>query len=114
MQEWTRQFRKGLLELCVLNVLGTSESYGYKIVRNLEQYDELAVSESTLYPILSRLRKDGFLKVRVGPSQSGPPRRYFSLTNLGRTYTEGLNRYWDDLTRAVNRLRRSIGKEIQK
>ena len=48
MQEWTRQFRKGLLELCVLNLLGGRESYGYEIVRDLEQFDELAVSESTV------------------------------------------------------------------
>ena len=78
MQEWIRQFRKGLLELCVLNLLAARESYGYEVVRSLEEFEELAVSESTLYPILARLRKDGYLKVRTGPSQSGPPRRYFS------------------------------------
>jgi PadR family transcriptional regulator PadR len=113
VQDWIRQFRKGLLELCVLNLLETDESYGYEIVRNLQQFDELAVSESTLYPILSRLKKDGFLKVRIGPSQSGPPRRYFSLTGIGRTYTEALNTYWDGLVKAVRKLRSTIIEEIE-
>ena len=111
MQEWIRQFRKGLLELCVLNLLQESESYGYRIVQDLQEFDELSVSESTLYPILSRLKRDGFLKVRISPSTSGPPRRYFLLTSAGRTYTEGLNRYWDGLTTAVETLRKRVRKE---
>ncbi len=112
MQEWIRQFRKGLLELCVLNMLAAQESYGYEIVRNLEEFGVLSVSESTLYPILSRLRRDGYLRVRLAPSQSGPQRRYFTLTNLGQSYTRSLNLYWDGLTEAVSRLRATSGKEI--
>lgn len=112
MQEWIIQFRKGLLELCVLNLLALQESYGYEIVRILQQFDELAVTESTIYPILSRLRKDGFLKVRTGPSPSGPPRRYFSLTGIGQTYTETLNDYWDGLVLAVRELRSSLPEEV--
>lgn len=114
MDSWLRQFRKGLLEMCVLNLLAIQESYGYQIVRNLQEFEEFAVTESTLYPILSRLRKDGFLKVRTGPSQSGPPRRYYSLTVLGQKYTETLNDYWDGLVVSVDKLRSSLIEEISK
>jgi len=114
MQEWIRQFRKGLLELCVLNLLALQESYGYQIVRSLQQFDELAVTESTLYPILSRLRRDGFLKVRTGASHSGPPRRYFSLTSIGQKYTKTLNEYWDGLVVTVKKLRSSVMEEVSK
>ena len=105
MQEWIRQFRKGLLELCVLNFLFHQESYGYEIVRKLQQFEVLSMSESTLYPILARLRKDGHLSVRVVPSEGGPVRRYFCLTQLGRSYLANLNTYWEDLIKAIDELR---------
>ncbi|TFH04100.1 MAG: PadR family transcriptional regulator [Spirochaetales bacterium] len=111
MQDWVRQFRKGLLELCILNLLSAGESYGYEIARNLEQVEGLAVSESTLYPILTRLKLSGLVKVRTGPSQGGPERRYLSLTTTGRTYTESLNLYWDRLTKSVEHLRHPSEKE---
>jgi PadR family transcriptional regulator PadR len=114
MEAWIRQFRKGLLEMCVLNLLAIQESYGYQIVRSLQNFEEFVVTESTLYPILTRLKKDGFLKVRTGPSQSGPPRRYYSLTSIGQTYTESLNEYWDGLVVSVDKLRSSLIKEVSK
>ena len=105
MQDWVRQFRKGLLELCVLNFLFHQESYGYEIVRRLQEFEVLSMSESTLYPILARLRKDGHLAVRVVPSDGGPQRRYFSLTQLGRGHLESLNLYWENLKKAIDELR---------
>ncbi len=114
MEAWIRQFRKGLLEMCVLNLLAIQESYGYQIVRSLQHFEEFAVTESTLYPILTRLKSDGFLKVRTGPSQSGPPRRYYSLTSIGQKYTESLNEYWDGLVVSVDKLRSSLIEEVSK
>ena len=104
MKEWVSQLRRGLLELCLLNLLKHGESYGYEIVRRLRAVEELAVTESTVYPILSRLRKDGYLKVRSVPSPGGPPRRYFSLTRHGTSYLTGMNEYWSDLTAAIGRM----------
>ncbi len=73
MDSWITQLRKGLIELCVLNLLEQGESYGYEILQALQEIEELVVTDSTVYPILSRLRKDGCLKVQVKPSSSGPP-----------------------------------------
>jgi PadR family transcriptional regulator PadR len=105
MKVWITQLRKGLLEFCVLNLLAHGEAYGYEITQRLKALDALAVQESTLYPILARLREEGYLKVRATPSPGGPPRRYFSLTLLGRQRVEHMNDYWDQLQSALHRLR---------
>ena len=111
IKDWVRQLRKGLLEFCLLNLLHSSESYGYEIVQRLKQIEELVVRESTVYPILARLRQAGYLKVRVVPSSGAPPRRYFSLTHMGDSYTHEINGYWDSLNKAINYLRDSIQRE---
>lgn len=109
MKSWITQLRKGLLELCVINVLERGEGYGYQIVQRLKMLEDLAITESTVYPILSRLRKEGFLKVRAVASSEGPPRRYFSLTVLGRRRVREMNEYWDSLTGSIQAL--SSGEE---
>jgi len=111
MRDWVTQFRKGLLELCLLNLLKEGESYGYEVVQRLKSASVLAVTESTVYPILSRLRKEGHLAVRSEPSPGGPPRRYFSLTRLGEGPLREMNAYWDDLGAAIRELREKAGSD---
>jgi PadR family transcriptional regulator PadR len=93
------------MEFCVLNLLTHGESYGYEILQSLQQIEELVVTDSTVYPILSRLRKDGYLSVNVRPSEEGPPRRYFSLTALGRQRVKEMNLYWNSLQVAIEKLK---------
>jgi PadR family transcriptional regulator PadR len=113
MDGWITQLRKGLLDFCILNVLRQGESYGYEIVQKLKRVEELAVSESTVYPILARLRAEGLLKVRDVPSPAGPPRRYFALTVTGKLRIAEMNAYWDLLGQALTHLRQhdSAGKD---
>ena len=106
MEAWVTQLRKGLMEFCILNILRNGESYGYEIVQSLQSVDELVVTESTVYPILSRLRKEGYLRAQVKPSQEGPPRKYFSLTALGRHRVAEMNAYWKSLQQAIAKLTR--------
>lgn len=103
---WITQLRKGVLEYCVLLVLKQRENYGYEIVQALKRVEDLAVSESTVYPILARLRTEGFLKSRDVKSESGPPRRYFSLTARGKVRLAEMNEYWPILTQALNDLKK--------
>lgn len=105
MSGYVSQFRKGLMELCLLNLLAQGESWGYRIVQGLREIEGLAVSESTVYPILARLSADGHLRVRTEPSSGGPARRYFRLTDAGERYLAELNRYWDEVAAGVRRLR---------
>ena len=102
---WITQLRKGLLEYCVLPVLRQGENYGYEIVQALQRIEDLAVSESTVYPILARLKQEGFLKVRDVPSAAGPPRRYFALTPRGKVRLAEMNAYWPMLTEALEQLK---------
>jgi len=105
MRIWITQLRKGLMEYCVLNAISRGETYGYELVQRMRGIEQLAVTESTVYPILSRLKQDGYVKVRDAPSSSGPPRRYFSLTSIGRHRIGEMNAYWDGLCAAMTELR---------
>ena len=111
IEGWITQLRKGLLEYCVLLVLRRGESYGYEIVQALKRIEDLAVSESTVYPILGRLREEGCLKARDVPSAAGPPRRYFALTPRGKVRLAEMNAYWPMLTGALEQLKTGTGKE---
>lgn len=103
---WITQWRKGLLEYGVLLALRRGESYGYAIVQLLKAHDALAVSESTVYPILTRLCRERLLKVRDVPSPEGPPRRYFALTTLGRIRLAEMEAYWDLLAGTMHQLKK--------
>lgn len=102
---WITQLRKGLLEYCVLTVLSGGESYGYEIVAALGKIEEFAVSESTVYPILARLRQEKFLKVRDVPSGQGPKRRYFSLTAIGKVRLAEMNHHLKKIDSAISQLK---------
>ena len=101
---WVTQLRKGILELCLLNSLRGGERYGYEIVRGLADVEGLVVQEGTVYPILSRLRREGLLEASLQESDSGPPRKYYALTRHGRQALRAMNRYWKRLTADITGL----------
>ena len=82
-----------------------------ELQKDLQEIEELVVTDSTVYPILTRLRKDGYLKVRVAPSGEGPPRRYFSLTVVGQQRLQEMNIYWRNLQAAIERLQHGDRRE---
>ena len=84
--------------------LRQGEAYGYELLQKLAGVDGLAITESTVYPILSRLKKEGSVKVRVAPSPAGPPRRYYRLTGLGRARLNQMERYWNEIQTSANAL----------
>lgn len=91
---WETQLRKGVAELAVLAVIAREESYGYRIVEKLQELDGLALSESTVYPVLTRLTRSGLLAVRTEASPAGPTRRYYRLTPTGRKWLSELTAGW--------------------
>ena len=103
---WTTQLRKGVLELCMLNIIGRSRVYGYDIVRQLRDIDALVVSEGTIYPILSRLKRDGLVRTSLEESPEGPARKYYELTRRGDQLLGEMNSYWDVLNRGMSDLRK--------
>lgn len=87
------QLLKGILEGCVLGILSREETYGYKIVEILVK-SGFDVNEATVYPILLRLQKQGYLQIEKRPSQLGPDRKYYSLTRTGQMYLQSFKVTW--------------------
>lgn len=97
------QMRKGVLEFCILSILSDGEHYPTEIIERMKQA-RLLVVEGTLYPLLTRLKNDGLLSYRWVESQSGPPRKYFTLTPDGKVFLKELIDGWKELTDSVNQI----------
>ena len=88
----TAQYKKGVLELCVLSLLHKRECYGYEISEFLSEH--IDISDGTVYPILRKLKTDGLLTTYLQEESGGPPRKYYQLTQLGReTYQADREEY---------------------
>ena len=98
------QFKKGVLELCVLSLLVQRDFYGYEMVEYISNY--INISEGTIYPLLRRFRTEGYVKTYLQESQEGPPRKYYKITEEGRKAYEDLVKEWEDFTLGVNKILR--------
>jgi len=96
------QMRKGTLQYCVLALLVNEERYGFDLVRALAEMDGMVTSEGTIYPLLSRLRRDGLVETTWRESTSGPPRRYYKLTTAGRASLDAFKGEWSRFRDAVD------------
>ena len=98
------QMRKGILEYCILSILGEKDLYATNIINALKEND-LIVVEGTLYPLLTRQKNAGLLNYRWEESTQGPPRKYYSLTDTGRSYLKELDDSWDSLVKSVKSIK---------
>lgn len=98
------QLRRGALEHCVLALLADEERYGFDIVRTLGSIDGLVTGEGTLYPLLARLKKDGYVTTRWRESDAGPPRKYYAITREGRFALADFTAQWRLFRDAVDDL----------
>jgi PadR family transcriptional regulator, regulatory protein PadR len=94
------QMRKGILELCILSIIHDEESYPGDIISRLKE-SNLIVVEGTLYPLLTRLKNDGLLDYSWRESTSGPPRKYFKITEAGLGFYDSMKSSWEELVLAV-------------
>jgi PadR family transcriptional regulator, regulatory protein PadR len=92
------QLRKGILELAILSALSRNTHYGFSLIRDLAAAGTLDLKEGTIYPILSRLAREGLVQTEWVESRQGPPRKYYSLTQAGRILCQALN---DEFRRLV-------------
>ena len=88
------QMRRGAIEYCVLALLQSDDRYGFEITRQLSEADGLVTSEGTVYPLLTRLRKDGLVDTYWKESTEGPPRRYYRITSNGKRALRSFNDQW--------------------
>jgi PadR family transcriptional regulator PadR len=96
--------RRGTLTYCVLAILERGEAYGFELVRSLSKEDGMVTSEGTIYPLLSRLRRDRLVETTWRESSEGPPRRYYRLTKAGHEALAGFRSEWSRFRDAVDHL----------
>ena len=97
------QMRKGILEFCILSLINNREMYVSDLIDELKK-GKLDVVEGTLYPLLTRLKNGEFLAYRWEESTSGPPRKYYQITDKGKTFLTELLNTWNELTESVNQI----------
>ncbi len=97
------QMRKGVLEYCILSILKNGDAYTSEILSTLKGA-EMIVVEGTIYPLLTRLKNAGLLTYRWEESTSGPPRKYYVLTENGKMFLKELDKNWNKLVNAVNQV----------
>ncbi|MBO4801331.1 MAG: PadR family transcriptional regulator [Bacteroidaceae bacterium] len=98
------QMRKGMLEYCILLLLKRQAAYASDIIQQLKEA-ELLVVEGTLYPLLTRLKKDGLLAYEWQESTQGPPRKYYCLTDSGLHFLGELDQAWGEISTTVSLLK---------
>lgn len=96
------QFKKGVLELCVLSLLLKRDFYGYELVEHISEY--ISISEGTIYPLLRKFRNEGYVTNYLEESQEGPPRKYYTLTPRGKEAYEQLDLEWESFVAGVNNI----------
>ena len=106
------QLRKGVIELCILALIAQKDMYGYDIVRAMEKYTD--INEGTVYPILRRLTKDGYFATYLVESDSGPSRKYYTLTDRGRIYLKKNILDWEEIMLLVNSILKGEENDEQK
>ena len=102
-ENFRSQMKKGILELCVLKIVQFQECYASNISERLKKADLLVV-EGTLYPLLTRMKNAGWIQYRWEESKSGPPRKYYQITEEGVSILQKLEKEWDSLTQSIQSL----------
>jgi PadR family transcriptional regulator, regulatory protein PadR len=103
-ERWEQQMRKGALEMATLAVLWSGRLYGLEIIRRFEDSSQLTLAEGTIYPILGRLRSEGLLASEWVEAEAGHPRKYYWLTDAGRTRLQQMAETWTEFSRELGRL----------
>lgn len=96
------QFKKGILDLCVLSILADDDCYGYEIVSKIVSYIE--ISDGSIYPLLRRFKNEEYVTSYLQESIEGPPRKYYTLTQKGKETYEKLHHEWFQFQSSINQL----------
>lgn len=96
------QFKKGVLELCVLSILDRRDCYGYELVNEISK--NVHISEGTIYPLLRRLKNEGYFTTYLQESSEGPPRKYYRITEFGKETKVSLINEWLKFVEGINRI----------
>jgi PadR family transcriptional regulator PadR len=104
------QMRRGILEFCIVSLLADNHIYTAELIKRLKAAN-LIVTDGTLYPLLNRLQKANLLQYKWVESDAGPPRKYYSLTETGKSFLAQLDVAWQDITTSVETIRKGQHNE---
>lgn len=109
LEKVKKQMKRGVLEMCILSIISEGEIYPSDILDRLKKIGpEILVKEGTLYPLLTRLKNAGMLQYTWRESTQGPPRKYYSITEQGKLFLNGLLQTWNQLVLAVNNTTKNL------
>lgn len=107
--EWKSQIKRGTLEFAIMLMIKDKPTYGYEIISALEKHPLLAAKENTVYPLLRRLLKAGYISSSWQESSEGlPPRKYYSITDIGAEYIDEMCKEWDSLLMSISEIRGGV------
>lgn len=104
LDKWKSQVKKGTLTFVVLNVLKNNEFYGYEFIEEVKKLTKIEIAEGTFYPLMNRLKKENLVTSKWVEQESGIPRKYFSLTDIGRKTLGEMREYWEDLSSSIKKI----------
>lgn len=106
VRKWQSQVKKGTLAYVLLLVLKDKELYGYELIEEVKQHTSIEIAEGTLYPLMNRLKTAGMVTSKWVEQESGIPRKYYVLTSEGQKNLQKMNRYWDELSVSIKKIRK--------
>jgi PadR family transcriptional regulator PadR len=101
---WKSQVKKGTLTFIILNVLKENEYYGYELIEQIRKHTEIEIAEGTLYPLMNRLKNENLVSSKWVEQETGIPRKYYCLTDVGTTTLIQMNEYWENLAKSINKI----------
>lgn len=104
VSNWTSQVKKGTLAFLVLKILEGHEYYGYELIEQVRSFTEIEVAEGTLYPLMNRLKKENLVESKWVEQETGIPRKYYTLTSIGKETLAEMNEYWKSLENAIQKI----------
>jgi len=107
---WTKQLRKGILELCILNDIRNRKMYGYEIAKRFCRIEGMIISKGAIYPILRRLRRNRLVETFMQDSPEGPTRKYYKLTQQGKDIVCKMNAYWGAISKQTSSIEKGQKK----
>lgn len=106
IDDWKTQIKRGTLEYCILLMIAQKPTYGYEMINLLDKYPILATKENTMYPLLRRLLKEGYITSEWKEVTEGlPPRKYYAITKLGREYIDAMSTEWENLVFSISEIK---------
>ena len=101
---WKKQKKKGTLTFIILNILKDNEYYGYELIEQIKKHTEIDIAEGTLYPLLNRLKTENLVDSKWVEQETGIPRKYYCLTEIGVKTLVQMNEYWKKLEISIQKI----------